>query len=248
MILLYIACADFSVQNSEFQMRCVERLLRVEGRPKADVILKFKGILPNDFAVTDICEYRCIHCFDHKVVETFVWQVPASGPDYQLSLIMQWMPPTTKHVHLISCFLVDGLVTSGLPRQLKYLFLQGCLRTMNSSIGAVDFNALPHAMQEIHLIQCSLLGHIDIFNLPQSLERLTVSGALVDRLLVDMRALPRTFISVSSRNERFKARAVNGKFDETVRCNAVVKGDYETRQYLILKDFLEKAMRAAFFE
>ena len=139
----------------------------------------------------DVCTWRQIECTDGIV--TSMWASREAAQSGRPNEIMiPWLPPTMRCIHLHSTRVSRLWQNPCLPRDLRYLFLEFC-DDVESSVEQIDFSFLPMRMQEFILIDSNVHAVIRLDGLPETMRfvYLRQYHTFVHGIIVDYKNLPR---------------------------------------------------------
>ena len=133
----------------------------------------------------DVCTWERIECTNGMVTSLRAVDYVGHTKIMQ-SAQMEWLPPTTKFIHLHRISVPYLWSTMSLPRDLKYLYMRFC-DDLCVQPNRIDFARLPSKMEELIVIHTNISGTVCCGHLPVTMRFLlfrffpnTLSGIVVN--------------------------------------------------------------------
>ena len=161
----------------DLQLQCIKNFC-VEPRYGSQEFIEGFHIR-NNVSQPRVCEYTGFRCLNY-VLKTLSFY---NGNDYgnafvNAKLDLYWLPSTLHAVYIKRNFLATQCLTSTLPRDLRFLFLDSVESLRYDCRFHVDLPALPVHMEELHLLYVLTVGPLVFNDLPKSLRRVQILASI----------------------------------------------------------------------
>ena len=132
----------------------------------------------------DICTWKAIDCTDGLANSICI----QDHGQYDLSVEMEWLPPTLEFIHLESIRVYQELSLTTLPRALKYMCLSYCI----GLTPCIDCANLPRKMEELILIDSVHSRKIFLCDMPQTMRYVYICQMpmYIHSIVVNYNSLP----------------------------------------------------------
>ena len=140
----------------------------------------------------------------HQVVRTFT--VPQILYDIPRVYLIAWFPSTLREISATSLRLNQAIHTRNLPRDLEHLSMVEC-----GLIGGLDLQTLPPILFRMRLSMNSICGAILLANIPKSLVIIHLQHTDISRVYVSMRDVHSGFFELHVNNPRHRQGKIEVK-------------------------------------
>ena len=106
----------------------------------------------------DVCTWTGIECENGRMTSLHIPIIPRT----RYTVDIDWLPATTRHIHVLYVTLFRIWTLSRLPRELIYMNLTACSTATDSRHSTIDFGLLPRKMEELFVFDCDLCGTLRI--------------------------------------------------------------------------------------
>ena len=232
-VLSFLLDADAYSTHFDFQKECMHRLLLSKPSEHNPYLLRELNILPEGESIEDVCSYRSTFCID-EIVNSIVWE--SLDAHRQVIVDSDWMPAGLDSIHLISFKFENSILTANFPRNLRYFFLGKSTCKHNCPLLGFDFTRLPSHMEEVHIIECYMIGILDFRSLPSTMRRITAANVFAEKMMMHESLLATSLeaINVSSSASTFRIIPKAKKLDKRVwagYARTITLERYETEYY-----------------
>ena len=148
-----------------------------------------ENLYPNEVHKPYPCSWTGIECADERIKA--LW-ISGLSTNTGWVLAMDWLPATTRAVHLQTVLTVNGWLPERLPRNLEYLYYAYVTPCIGRR-GTLDFSLLPSRMEELMVFtscQTRFFGVIAVKQLPSPMHILWIQTESPWKAYVEISSLP----------------------------------------------------------
>ena len=172
-LFLFFASADSQPPKKndiEMQRFLMEKLFEVKQYSLEYVPLEGYYLIMGGIQ-DDYCNWKAIECHNGLITSISARQ----HGDW--AVCMEWMPPTVECIHFNGINTVQGWGAENLPRNLRYLYLNGCsTRRSKAKYAFIHLHKLPERMEELIVLRDKHhAGQIRLHALPAAMRLLYIA-------------------------------------------------------------------------